>query len=443
MSDDRDARTTRLILVHGTYFFQRARKPEVIVSPESTTDEKRRARLRWYEPGSEFREQLASSLRESRIEFTTRLLTWDGRNSIKSRNDAAIALADEIGKLAKTNDPIVVIAHSHGGNVALRAVHLTGATSMANLKVVTLATPFVQIYADTSSGKKKMGSSMLKKGASLSFLDSSLMVALAVPFLLAVVIPAITYRDAMRALLQPVIFIDPLVIAIGAAAPFALFVGYQLSKLAQKWVANLEPARSAGPSREDKPEFLKRISSYSLPQTPEDWLLVLRGVDDEASLTLAAGSIGNRVAHFILGSALPFAQDKLAMLAVPAMIAYFVGRMAGSSGAGWVSDVLVAAIEFGFAGIALLGAITFFLPGIFRSVFGRELIFGSWRCEIAANSSPDGGDGVRVRTLLLPPRLAKRKLRHAIYMNPEVPPCIAKWLRTSSSARPAAETPGR
>src|SRR5262249_12243472 len=109
MSDDRDARTTRLILVHGTWgrgIFQRACKPEVIVSPASTTagatDEKRRALLRWFEPGSEFREQLASSLRESKIKFATRLLAWDGHNSIKSRNKAAIVLADEIRKLAES-----------------------------------------------------------------------------------------------------------------------------------------------------------------------------------------------------------------------------------------------------------------------------------------------------------------------------------------------------
>ena len=73
MSDENDARTTRLILVPGTWgrgFFKSAIEPETIISEEfqttsaSSEDDKKRQRLRWFESGSEFSEKLASGLIE-------------------------------------------------------------------------------------------------------------------------------------------------------------------------------------------------------------------------------------------------------------------------------------------------------------------------------------------------------------------------------------------
>ena len=43
------------------------------------------------------------------------------------------------------------------------------------------------------------------------------------------------------------------------------------------------------------------------------------------------------------------------------------------------------------------------LPGMFKSVFGKELLFGSLRCEIAVDSSPDGGKHIEVMTLSVNP----------------------------------------
>ena len=54
-----------------------------------------------------------------------------------------------------------------------------------------------------------------------------------------------------------------------------------------------------------KPDRLASLSYYTVPRKDCDWLLVLRGVDDEASLSLAAGAIGNRMTHLFLGSFLP------------------------------------------------------------------------------------------------------------------------------------------
>jgi Alpha/beta hydrolase family len=449
MSDESDARTTRLILVPGTWgrgFFKGTIEPEAIISEEfqapgaCSGDDRRRQRLRWFEPGSEFREKLANGLIESKVKFTTRVLLWNGHNSIGSRNEAAIVLANVIRRLAREaqDDPIVVIAHSHGGNLALRAVHMVGTSSIANLKVVTLATPFVQIYAQTTFEKSENDTAARKEEQALDFLRRSWMAVLGAAFLIGLMALAVTYQDAMRALLQPTSLIDPFNIVIVAVVVAGLLVGYRLSRSPIKLVVNPRPASSRDQGRHNaslddwtaKPERLAKISQYSLPQAEKDWLLVLRGVDDEASLTLAAGAIGNRVAHFMLGKVLPATNEALALIC---------GFLSIAALAGWIWEaafsIIFPIIALGFAAVALLAAVISFLPGIFRSVYGRELLFGSWRCEIAANSSPDSASGVQVKTLLGRTGPSQRKLRHALYMNAEVPSCILEWLKMAEPRR--------
>ena len=346
-----------------------------------------------------------------------------------SRNKAAIVLADLIRSLAKvSNDPIVVIAHSHGGNVALRAVHIAGTASIANLKVVTLATPFLQIYTHTTFGEDEIDYSSPLGKESLAFLLISISAVLGLPFAAAILIPLAIYQDALRALFPPTSFIDPFIAAIIATMVLAIFVGGRLGALVLKKVANPHATYSSEWGRDDggpggwayTPDRLANLSFYAPPQTRKDWLLVLRGVDDEASLTLAAGSIGNRITHFILGTLLPNIYQILALLGT---------FLAGAALAGWTTQSLTGMVALGYGAAAFLATVILALPGLFRLVFGRELFLGSWRCEIAAASSPDGVDGVQVKTLPGQPEPSKRKLRHALYLNAEVPTCILEWLK--------------
>jgi hypothetical protein len=80
--------------------------------------------------------------------------------------------------------------------------------------------------------------------------------------------------------------------------------------------------------------------------------------------------------------------------------------------------------------ICIIETVVLFLPGCFRSVFGRELLLGCWRCEIFAYSAPDTALGVRVKTFLRADS-GRFGLRHAIYKNPEIAPYIAAWLTAS------------
>src|SRR5262245_52277287 len=107
-----------IILVHGTWgrgFF-----PKI-------SDLKRRylfrGSKRWFEDDSSFRARLNSALENASLGLPIRAFLWSGANSVHARDDAARELSDQLRKdLADSVATVVIIAHSHGGNVALRAV---------------------------------------------------------------------------------------------------------------------------------------------------------------------------------------------------------------------------------------------------------------------------------------------------------------------------------
>ena len=102
----------------------------------------------WFESGSNFwnalqKSQIAKSLVHS---SRTRAFLWSGANSITERNRAAQDLAHLLmaEKQHHRYAQQLIIAHSHGGNVALRALHILP-QDFPRILVVTIATPFVEI----------------------------------------------------------------------------------------------------------------------------------------------------------------------------------------------------------------------------------------------------------------------------------------------------------
>ena len=108
----------------------------------------------WFEESSPFLARLSAEFGD--IPHKIKPLPWSGENSIFARDKAAHVLAEYLSA-EHTEYPQatqLIIAHSHGGNIALRALHLLqqrdssqlcGADS-ANPLVVTLATPFIEVH---------------------------------------------------------------------------------------------------------------------------------------------------------------------------------------------------------------------------------------------------------------------------------------------------------
>ena len=103
-----------VVLVHGTW------------APDSE----------WTKDISPLYAQLIGSLDVDILTFT-----WSGKNSQRSRYEASIELARflESSRLARYSG-IHLIAHSHGGNIAIRAAYIAERKTSS---IITFATPFI------------------------------------------------------------------------------------------------------------------------------------------------------------------------------------------------------------------------------------------------------------------------------------------------------------
>jgi hypothetical protein len=342
----------------------------------------------WFADGSEFRNRLTAELSKRGLSARISPFLWSGANSVRERDNAAQELVEHIR--AKQSDYPgsiqVVIAHSHGGNVAVRALDQLGVTG-DEIFITTIATPFVEILR-----AKLLPAETRRIYGMLSVTTSFL-----IPYY------AKAIKDAYFPALNQNVPFDVIVGLVGA---FTFFLFFQLRDRNTRKVDELVGLTSLSPSVRKHP------------------LLVLRAVDDEAALTLAAATIGNRLSRLLEKSfykiwvLLPFLLISLVVF-IPALIASwpldhfmasasaFMTRFLGFLQP--VSDFMTWAFKtlflqflqpvFSFEefpafarGLVLAFFAFLFLPGVFNSAYGRELLPIFQGCEINSQSAPDSID---------------------------------------------------
>jgi len=108
----------------------------------------------WTKPDSTFCTQLKRDLQalgHEKIRFE--LFEWSGDNTHPARREAAVKLERALRASVRLQPECdhFVVAHSHGGNIALRAVQRSRYFSEKAIGVVTLATPFLKFSKLRSS----------------------------------------------------------------------------------------------------------------------------------------------------------------------------------------------------------------------------------------------------------------------------------------------------
>jgi hypothetical protein len=221
----------------------------------------------WFEEGSPFLARLSAELRDIPHKITS--LPWTGKNSIRARDETAHALARRLSAEHAEHPEAtqLVIAHSHGGNIALRALLylrqldtslLCGAESSQPF-VVTLATPFIEVHK-ADFGRRP------------EFVRLAVLGAVGLPFSILAFFnlknAAFNLKNAAHAVVLPLL-----------AAFFILFGGLY-------WTSHRAAAR------QNKVEALSDATRLG-EIAPSQRLLIIRAIDDEASLVLAFGTIAN------------------------------------------------------------------------------------------------------------------------------------------------------
>jgi hypothetical protein len=355
-------------------------------------------KARWFEPGSRFHGELTRLLVTAGLRHRIDAVRWPGSNSVFEREKAAIALANELAaqREAEPEAQQIVVAHSHGGNVALKALHrlslLDPSGAGRPIGVATLATPFLQIYRVPDNSPRPE-----------TYLDIGIVLG-GLIWLFAV--PWLQLRGDVTVALA---------LVLSFVLTFALMQ------------VTLMPWPMGGGGRIDRPTVLATAANYSVDERHPPDILVLRGVDDEASLGLALGALVARFNHFVVAlfGKLSWAIRGIGILAGCAALFVGVNPAAPTDDAApgepffWIIGLILFCIL-----VAMLAGLIFMQLGKFG--MSRELVWATARCDIAVNSSPDAKAGVRVVTL---PQTAasERGLRHYLYDHDQCAAAVAEW----------------
>jgi hypothetical protein len=333
------------------------------------------------------------------VEPTIEPFSWSGRNSVFARKEAAGRLAERLSQLSECAGRTLIISHSHGGNVALNAISTLSDAS--NLYVCTLATPFLSIF-EVNRTRQHSG-------------------------LLLYIVGALVTWKALYSL-SAYSGLDSIV-----SIPFgALLIWWWLFVSGVKAVYLLleallvNPAPQPGQKPTSWQEWPKRIADA----TPKDTsklngrLLVLRGIDDEATLSLATGAVINRITRgmYNFSAFSLFGWGGFAVF-VPILI---VTKVLESFAPSYSEEFITLTVS----ALWIVALVTLILASLARMVFGIELAVGAVRCDILFESVPDI-DEVEVRTVGVGFR--PRGLVHSLHEVPEVPKSIADWLCSAIS----------
>jgi hypothetical protein len=398
-----------ITLVHGTW--PRGGWQDVLLTPFYDKWPSRfLPRWLWFADGSEFRNRLTAALSQRGLSVQLTPFLWSGANSVRERDKAARELVEHIRakQVEYPSSTQVLIAHSHGGNVALRALNQLG-VARDKIFTATMATPFIEILQTKSSPTETSR----------------------IEFMIAV-------TGSVPASQIPLVFgVQP-----GRLGYVLAFVPLILWPLFRRFLA----------WRTAKVDELVRLTSLG-PSVRKHPILVLRAVDDEASLVLAFAAIGNRLSRLLTKwsykvwvSLLFSPLAIIALLVLSAIIRQFqfgavlLDFMARYLPVDWFSIKLLAAFQFWFL-VAFF--VLLLLPGAFKSFYGKELLLIIQGGEINSQSAPDNinrQSEFRSATESTPSKWgmvitlhqaeeAPKGRRHGLYNNPQCAERIAEWLQ--------------
>ncbi len=344
----------------------------------------------WFGEESPFLDRLIAELGDIPHQITP--LLWSGENSIFERDKTAHVLAERLSAEHAEHRQAtqLVIAHSHGGNIALRALYLLQKRDASRLcgaemptpLVVTLATPFVEVqHADFR-------------------VDQTSIIRF-------VVLYAMAYLVVLTVLLFIWGFSLPNIFGTLIAALVAFLLA-----IPGFWWWNVRRA----PVRQRQIDVLNdatRLGEVVSAQAQR--LLIIRAIDDEASLTLALGTI---LSYSIIG----FIGIVGTIIATTTFAPPFIiPRLLIRGWMGWKVVPLAADI------MAALILILFGILVLARAVYGRELSWSPMECQINTQSTPDAIGLSKIVTLV--PRTFVESLRHRIYDYEDCVKTISDWVR--------------
>jgi hypothetical protein len=327
-----------ILLIHGTWrqgFFPRKCFP----GSRRTT--------KWFDDGSTFRERLEGDLIARGIKFEIKTFLWSGCNSVVARKSAADTLTNILTENDKSNHiGQVIIAHSHGGNIAIQAMQgLEEVTKPVSL--IAMATPFITFNRN-------------RDPRLISVLRWNL-IALGIPMavlaMMAARISANEFRPGWASL-------------VAALAGFALVRWVWMT-----FVKSIVKIRRSERFTSRKPIRHGRASIF-----------VIRAPDDEADIALKLGNWGAKLMQKTLRASLIVFQLGIITITMCLLllIAYPIWGLVTSP----MLLIRLMYLIFRVFAATLAGIISLVASGLLKSVNGADLAFGTFRVDVNIETVP-------------------------------------------------------
>ncbi len=395
-----------ITLVHGTWprGFFRTFFPSIVRFKQRVRELTRRQRRGpppfWFEECSPFLARLRTELGD--ISYKIKPLLWSGENLIYERDKTAQVLAEHLSAEHAEHPQAtqIVIAHSHGGNIALRALHhlhqrdasRSCGEESANPLLVTLATPFVEVHhADFGDGP--------------TVVRHAVFAAIALPLLIWE--PGWLWPYA-----KAIFHSDVLTVFVGTLINLAVFL------LLYRFFRRHWLSPESATARRNRVEALRDATRLGeIVSAQAQRLLIIRAIDDEASLALALGTISN----YVVTRAIMYALW-IALVPLPVALILLIFRHQWYS----LDDITVASCAFILILFGLLSGA--------RAAHGRELASSPMECQISTHSTPDAIGLSKIVTLVR--RTFVKSLRHGIYDHEDCAKAISDWVRSQLCAPP-------
>src|ERR1700687_345493 len=346
----------------------------------------------WFEERSAFYSGLQAALSRLGISPHLDALLWSGANSVLHRSNAADRLTEQLEHQIRSSPQSdhVIVAHSHGGNIATLAAHRLRqkGVDVDRLRLVTMGTPFLEIR------KAEPQSFSQIPGLSDKATIFGLPLLLSPAYLIGNFPPELTLIDVAFYLATSAVY-------FGATLLFFQFLFIMHKRSIQKPSPRVE-----------------RLIAQT--EGGASWVggapLILRAIDDEAALSLAAGALTNRLSGLVQKVAMVFSVFIAFILLTTVMLGWL-------SFAHWSLPITISLAVISWAAAAGLQ--------LSRGVFGRELLFSSMlACEANCQQSPDVSGEIVVITLK-----DQLSFRHSMHEIKEVPQLIADWIAPKSGQR--------
>jgi pimeloyl-ACP methyl ester carboxylesterase len=364
-------------------------------------------RATWIDPGSSFS-------RSIRQEFGADVkivpFSWDGRNSARRRREASQSLASLLHSLFR-DDPearYVLIGHSHGGTVAINALHDPECSQRVR-DVICLSTPFLhfrrRVDLDNTAGSAATA----------------------------------VFAAALLILCTPMFYVlGPKSVLAWVTAPLLIVAALSL----QRKIVNFLT---------DEAAVQRRINDLRLPSLHGRRLLLVRTAGDEASGILAVGRtiswLSNRASLIweSIGAAV------FNLLVIASVLVLFSAAVYAFARSGfplalwtlllglsalvplyWLSIVVVVIV------ISALD-VPFALAHLALWVHGTDLLRVFAALEVSAEDTPPGAWSVHNLSFA-----ENEGLLHSVgYEHAAVPPLIRRWVMGKEGAGPALDSPTR